>query len=314
MNSNDPEAKVGTRGGNDLNYMPTKNFFVPTMSKEQLVSMGLASAADTANVITDMRFVYPKESAYKSDLAILNIIAAVAKDGWKRPLYFDAGLRTGDYGGTGDFLRLEGTVYRLMPYKFVDSIKKNSPILGTINTDKSYDLFMGFKWGGGERKDVYFDEPNRHEFVTYRMDASYIANALASEGKKEKAKMLLDKVMAGITEESYYYDYTAYFIAAAYYHAGYLKEGQELTKKIVRNSEDAVMWASSLDDNEKDAVGSDIRQQYQVLQSLASTAFYSGDSTYAKTIVNTMQRMQPGVQGQLKNTAAPAGGGGGDDE
>lgn len=300
MNSNDPNAKVPTRGGNELNYMPTKNFFVPTMSKEDLIKNGLATAADTAFVITDMRFVYPKESAYKSDLAILNIIAAVAKEGWKRPLYFDAGLRTGDYGGTGDFLRLEGTVYRLMPYKFVDSIKKASPILGTINTEKSYNLFMGYKFGGGEREDVYFDEPNRHEFVTYRMDASYIANALVAEGKNEQAIKLLDKVMAGITEHSYYYDYTAYFIAAAYYRAGELKKGQELTKKIVRNSETVLNWAASLSDNGKDLVTSDIRQQFQVMQSLASSAFYSGDSTYAKTIANSMQRIQPNFGAQLK--------------
>ena len=302
MNSNDANAKVPTRGGNELNYMPTKNFFVPTMSKEDLVKNGLATAADTANIITDMRFNYPKESAYKSDLAILNIIAAVAKDGWKRPLYFDAGLRTGDYGGTGDFLRLEGTVYRLMPYKFVDSIKKNSPILGTINTDKSYNLFMGFKFGGAERNDVYFDEPNRHEFVTYRMDASYIANALVAEGKKEQAIKLLDKVMTGITEHSYYYDYTAYFIAAAYYRAGDLKKGQELTRKIVRNSEDILSWAANLNDNNRDAVTFDIRQQFQVMQSLASSAFYSGDTTYAKTIANSMQRLQPTFGAQLKQT------------
>ena len=38
---------------------------------------------------------------YKRDLAILNIIAAVANEGWKRQLYLDAGLRQGDYGGTG---------------------------------------------------------------------------------------------------------------------------------------------------------------------------------------------------------------------
>ncbi|PQJ11365.1 DUF2723 domain-containing protein [Flavipsychrobacter stenotrophus] len=306
MNSNDPNAKVGTRGGNELNYMPTKNFFVPTMSKEDLVKNGLATAADTANIITDMRFNYPKESAYKSDLAILNIIAAVAKEGWKRPLYFDAGLRTGDYGGTGDFLRLEGTVYRLMPYKFVDSIKKNSPILGTINTEKSYNLFMGYTFGGGERNDVYFDEPNRHEFVTYRMDASYIANALVAEGKKDQAVKLLDKVMAGITEHSYYYDYTAYFIAAAYYRAGELKKGQELTKKIVRNSQTILNWAASLEDNNKDAVTFDIRQQFQVMQSLASSAFYSGDTSYAKTIANSMQRIQPNFGAQLKQNAPVA--------
>ncbi len=305
MNSNEPDAKV-TMGGGEYNYMPTKNFFVPTMSKDELVKNGLAYPEDTVNIINEMKFVYPKDAAYKSDLAILNIIAAVAREGWKRPLYFDAGLRQGDYGGTGDFLRLEGTVYRLLPYKFVDSIKNTQQILGTVNTRKSYDLFMHYKWGGADRTDVYFDEPNRHEFVTYRMDASSIANALTAEGKKDKAVQVLDNVMKGITEESYYYDYTAYFIAAAYYRAGDIAKGQALTKKIIRNSEDDLMWVGSLGSS-KDAMGFDVKQQFQVVQSLASTAFYAGDSLYAKTIIDKMKKLEPGVRELLNTKAGPSG-------
>ncbi len=306
MNSNEPDAKV-TMGGSEYNYMPTKNFFVPTMSKAELVNQGLAYPEDTVNIINEMKFTYPKDAAYKSDLAILNIIAAVARDGWKRPLYFDAGLRQGDYGGTGDFLRLEGTVYRLLPYKFVDSIKNAQQILGTVNTKKSYELFMNFEWGGAERKDVYFDEPNRHEFVTYRMDASTVANALTQEHKNDKAIALLDKVQAGITEESYYYDYTAYFIAAAYYRAGAIAKGQALTKKIIKNAEDDLTWVGSLG-SAKDAMGFDVKQQFQVVQSLASTAYYAGDTVYAKTIIEKMKRLEPGVRELLSTKPGPAGG------
>ena len=306
MNSTDPGARVPTRSGTDLNFMPTKNFFVPTPNKQQLVAMGLATPEDTAHIISDMAFVYPKDAATKSDLAILNIIAAVASDGWKRPLYFDAGLRTGDYGGTGDFLRLEGTVYRLMPYKFVDSIKSKSQILGTINTEKAFNNYMTYKFGGGERNDVYFDEPNRHEFVTYRMDASYIANALTDEGKKDKAIQLLDKVMNGITEHSYYYDYTAYFVAAAYYHAGEMKKAQELSKKIMANSETMLNWAAKLGDDSRGGINAEIKQQFQVMRSVASAAYYSGDTTYAKNIMNTMQRLQGPFAQILQEKPGPA--------
>ncbi len=306
MNSDDPNSKVHLQRGGEMNYMPTRNFFVPTPNKEELVARGLATAADTSHIISEMKFGYPKETAYKSDLAILNIIAAVARDGWKRPLYFDAGLRQGDYGGTGDFLRLEGTVYRLMPYKYVDSVKIRQQILGTINSEKSYDLFMNYKWGGGERNDVYFDEPNRHEFVTLRMDASSIANMLSAEGKKDKAIKLLDKVMQGITEHSYYYDYTAYFIAAAYYQAGAVDKGQALTKKIIRNSEDDLNWVGSLGDS-KDAMGFDVKQQFQVMQSLAQIAYISGDSTYAKSIAQKMQALEPKIKELLSQKQGPAG-------
>ena len=305
MNSDDQNMKVQTRNG-FMNYMPTRNFYVPTPNKEELVKKGLVSAADTAHIISEMKFVYPKETAYKSDLAILNILAAVAKEGWTRPLYFDAGLRQGDYGGTGDYLRLEGTVYRLLPYKFNDSIKVRQQILGTVNTEKSYNLFMNYKYGGGERNDVYFDEPNRHEFVTLRMDASSIANVLSAEGKKDKAISLLDKVQKGITEHSYYYDYTAYFIAAAYYQAGAIDKGQALSKKIIKNSEDDLNWIGSLGDS-KEAMGFDVKQQFQVMQSLAQIAYVSGDTSYAKSIIVKMRGLEPKVKELLNQKNGPAG-------
>ena len=300
MDSDDP-ANKGQRGSEMVNYMPTKNFFVPSLSKDDLVKAGMVPAADTARITTEMKFGYPKTLAYKSDLAILNIIAAVANDGWKRPLYFDAGLRSGDYGGTGDYLHMEGVVYRLMPYKYTDVTKIASQVLGIINTDKSYDLFVNkFLWGGAERNDVYFDEPNRHEFVSYRMDGSFIANQLSAEGKKDKAISLLDKLMTGITEHSYAYDYTGYFIAAAYYRAGATAKGDALSDKIVRNSMDDLGWIATLPDDSRAALVEDAKQQIQIMQSLGATAAQSGDTVETKKIYNRMNTLDPKIKEMIR--------------
>ncbi len=305
MISKDP-ANMGSRGDEMMNYMPSKNFFVPSLSKEELIKRGLISAADTAHITTEMKFVYPKTTAFKNDLAILNIIAAVANEGWKRPLYFDAGLRQGDYGGTGEYMHMEGLVYHLMPFKYTDNQKVNPQLLGSINTDKSYDMFVNkFLWGGAERNDVYFDEPNRHEFVTYRMDAGFLANQLSAEGKKDKAIQVLDKVIAGITEHSYSYDYTAYFIASAYYRAGAVAKANAIARKIIKNAEDDIAWVASLPEDSKVALGDDVRQQFQIMQSLSSTAYQSGDTVTAKQIYEKMQTIGPSVKELLNQRAGP---------
>lgn len=309
MNSNDADKQVSNRGGEMMNYMPTKKFFAAAPSKEQLVQMGLVKAEDTARISGEMKWDFPKNSAYKSDLAILNIIAGVASEGWKRPLYFDAGLRQGDYGGTGDYLHMEGLVYRLMPFKYNDSIKVNQQVLGTINTTKGYDLFMKFTYGGGERNDVYFDEPNRHEFVTYRMDASFLANQLAAEGKKDKAVQVLDKVMSGITEHSYPYDYTAYFVASSYYRAGAKDKGAALSKKIVRNAEENVNWISTLSGDMRTSMTGDAQQQFQIMQSIGQVAYQSGDTATAQQIIGKLQVLGAKVK-DLISTRQPQGGGG----
>ncbi|MCW3121725.1 MAG: rane protein [Flavipsychrobacter sp.] len=305
MNSHDP-ANMGSRGEDQMNYMPTRNFFVQSLTRDELVKNGMLAASDTGHISTDMKFVYPKTTAFKNDLAVLNIIAAVASQGWKRPLYFDAGLRQGDYGGTGEYMHMEGLVYRLMPYKYTEVQKVNTQLLGSINTEKSYDMFMNkFVWGGAERTDVYFDEPNRHEFVTYRMDASFLANQLVAEGRKDKAVQVLDKVVAGITEQSYWYDYTGYFLAAAYYRAGAFDKAHIITNKIAKNAEDDVNWVSSLSDNSKNAMGDEVRQQFNVLQSLSSTAYQCGDSVMAKQLYERMQLMAPKVKEMLQQQSGP---------
>jgi hypothetical protein len=229
-------------------------------------------------------------------------------------LYFDAGLRQGDYGGTGDYMHMEGDVYHLMPFKSTDSVKLSPQVYGSINTAKSYDLFMNkFIWGGAERNDVYFDEPNRRELATYRMDASFVANALTAEGKKDSAIKVLDKVMANITEHSYFYDLPAYYMVVAYYRAGALKQGKELATKITKNAVDDVNWAATLSDEPRAYMADDVKQQLQIIHSLSSYAYTSGDTVTAKNLYEQMQALIPKVK-DLLNQRQPQQQGGGDEE
>ncbi|GAA4469783.1 DUF2723 domain-containing protein [Nemorincola caseinilytica] len=291
MNSTDPD-KTARRGDEIVNYMPVKNFMTPTPSKEELVARGLIGAEDTVRVVTDMRFSFPKNAATKSDLAVLNIIAGVARDGWKRPIYFDAGLRQSDYVGTGEYMRMEGMVYRLMPFKVMDSVRVNPSVLGTINTAKSYDMFMNkFVWGGAEREDVYFDEPNRHELISYRMNAAFLANQLIAEGQRDKAVQILDKVNKNITEHSYPYgyDYSGYLLAAAYYHAGEKEKGARIANKIMSSTEKNLQWIASLNNDSRFAMADGAAQHYSIMQGLGQAAYEGRDSVTMKAIVDKMQ-------------------------
>jgi Protein of unknown function (DUF2723) len=331
MVSNDPANRASTQNGSTANYMPSKNFFCPSLSKDELVRQGIVSAADTAKITTDMRWEYPKGSAYKGDLAVLNIIAAVAKEGWKRPLYFDAGLRTGDYGGTGDYLRLEGFVYHLLPFKYVDGATRRQPgLLGSIDLDKSYDLFMNkFLWGGAETNQVYFDEPNRHELHTLRSFGANVASALAESGQKDKAVALVDKVLKGITEHSYYYsidlssgDIGMYWLNSAYYKAldsgahrsETLKKAHDLTVKIVKTCEDDINWVNTLHEGNKAPMAEDVNTQISIMYTLAQQAYQAGDTVTAKNISMKVQQLAKTVEPLLQKRGANNGGGNGGED
>jgi hypothetical protein len=288
--SDNPEAKLQTMSGESENYYPSKNFFIPAIDKAALVSNGLLPGADTGLVNSDMRFTFPKDIATKDDLAILNIIAGIAKEGWKRPIYFGGGLPGDNYVGLDDYMQLEGVVYRLMPYKYNSISKLSQQDLGSVNLTKSYDLFMNkFQWGGADRNDVYFDEKNRIMFAAYRVNAARIATELSTKGKTAEAKAILDKVMKGITEASYSYDATAYYMAMAYYQIGAKGEARELSKKLIRNAEDDINYALTLDEDVRPSLESDLYRDRVIIGSLAEAAKMAGDVQSANEFQQKLQ-------------------------
>lgn len=287
MTSDDPQTKLQTQTGEAENYYPTKNFYLPGMSKAQMVSENMLSAADTNNINTEMKFTFPKTIAYKDDLAIMNIVAGIAQQGWKRPIYFNGGLPGDNYQGMDDYMRMEGIMYRLVPFKLNDSLKARQQDMGSVNLDKSYNLFTKvYQWGNAERNDVYFDEKNRLMFAAFRINSARIASELTMNGRQQQAEEVLDAVMKGISEHSYFYDGTAYYVAQAYYFVGTesaKKKGKALAEKMVRNSEDDINYILSVPEGKRDVLAGDVQRDATIINVMAGLAKNAGDmDTYRK--------------------------------
>ncbi len=301
ITSKDQANKIQTGADKTVdNYLPTKNFFLPTLNKTDLVTMHLADAADTNRINTEMKFTFPNNLVNKSDLAIFNIVAAVAKQGWQRPVYFDVSLPAGIYAGMNDYLKLNGIAYRLLPYKSTDTNLYSKSQMGSVDLDNSYHLFMNtYRWGGAERNDVYFDETNRKILGVYRLQAARIAKNLAAAGRKDDAVKLLDKVSDNITEHSFYYDITAYSIADAYYKAGEKEKGRKIATGTIKNSEAELKWLEELSDERKQqmALNVNLLQDIQIIGSLGTAMQAAGDSVagdaYGSEADTWYQKLKP---------------------
>ena len=317
MISNNQDNKLQTQGGAYENYMPTKSFFISTPSKEQMVKDGLISAADTGRISTEVKFTFPKAAAYKDDIAVLNIIAGMASDGWKRPIYFGGGLPGDNYVGLDEYLKLEGVVYRLMPYKYTDSVRQNrGGEKGFVDIDKSYNLFMNvYQWGGSERNDVYFDEKNRLMFQAYRINSSLrLSDGLNALGRKEDAIKVLDKVDKSLSQAAYPYnpytlegfDASGYFYAMSYYNIGAkgIPGGSRVAHQLVKNLEGDINWILTLSDDKKEDLSQDAQKDLGMIHSMGVIAGQAGDSATAKEMdakVKVLeQKMMAGlnIQGQ----------------
>lgn len=168
----------------------------------------------TDSVLNELLFEVPEnklqQGFFRSDLAML---AVIATNQWKRPIYF-----TSPYGslGFGQYLRKDGLAYRLVPVvnKFpqgnwtVESkLRELTPKyrigMGTQlrdnNSDTMYkNLMTKFEFGGANRKGMYYDEMNRQNIQNIRNIFGEAAGNLADMGKKDEAGKLIDKVEANI--------------------------------------------------------------------------------------------------------------------
>ena len=122
----------------------------------------------------------------KNDLAVLNVIAA---NKWKRPIYFTSNF---DELGFGSYLRKDGLAYRLVPVAG-----------GQVNTDWMKDKLMNkFAYGNANLPGVYFDEENRRHLNSIRSAYAELAGDLSNKGRKEEARVVLDKVDKMMLQEN----------------------------------------------------------------------------------------------------------------
>jgi hypothetical protein len=301
MADDNPANKV-VANDETSNYMPTKNFFVNTPSKEQLIKDRLLSEADSNKVSTDLRFTLNKTYLRKDQVAMMNIVAAVAKGGWKRPIYFGGMLPGDNYLNMTEYLRMDGVVSRLMPFKYVDSVAMNMPSRepGFVNLDKCVDLYLNkFQWGNAQRNDVYYDEKNRLTFYAYRLGAPRVAEALLARGRKDDAMKVLDKVMASISEKSFCYDQISYRMVSAYYQLGAFDKGRTLLDKIVKASEDDINWIMSLSDNQKVAMFNSLQDDFAVINTLGNNAGALGDTATGKAMMEKLRAIETKVQANM---------------
>lgn len=292
LTSDDRRAQVEYIPGEYANVLPTKNLAIK-VDKAAVLRNGLVGVADSGRIADQILFTVPGNSLSKPDLGILNIVAGVAKEGWKRPIYFSAGFAGGgEFQGLDEYIRMEGLANKLVPVRMEGS----SPEIGApqmVNTGKSLSLFLDtFLWGGTDKKDIYFDEKNKTMMMTYRFSGAKVAAALVQEGRKADAVKLLDKIATGITYESYQYDQSMWSIVGAYYQAGAADKARRYAAVIIRDSEQMVRYISQMKEGKARELAIDVdgKSSLSAMQYLAQAAMQAGDAASAEQWARKLQQ------------------------
>lgn len=198
IKTNNPAIQVPLTSGDMTNVLPSSILFLPVDK----------AAVNQANFVPDMlkplvkdtlQWTIGKKDLYKPDLIMLDIIAT---NNWKRPIYFSSTLASDNYLSLKNYMQLEGYAYRLMPVAVPGATD------GYVNSDIMYNnMLKKTFWREFDNPNVYYDETYKGPpVISARIAFFRLADQLIREGKKDKAKEVLNFSLKVIPDKSIPYD------------------------------------------------------------------------------------------------------------
>ena len=272
------------------------------------------------SVVSPMVFELPQRKLAiglsRSDLMVLNIIAA---NKWERPIYF-----TSPYGelGFGQYLRKDGLAYRLVPIRTeypqaewaLEGALRQAQLGGTQVRDNNDSVMFNnlndkFRFGGADKKGVYFDEENRRHLLNIRFVFAEAAGNLADKGQKEQAQKLLDKVDAGISADNLPYGMVSRFSShnqtgllylEACYKAGKMEMAEKVRLAMRKDIEQQKRYYDYLKNNRPELYGGSLEGTEVYFNEAMMHALDAIEKKYAPQTQNQPQPVEGG--GSIINT------------
>lgn len=310
ITSEDPRAKVGGGGREELNYYPTKNFKI-TVDKKKVLATGTVAAEDSAKIVDSIEWTISQNYLMKNDIMILDLIA---NNNWNRPVYFATTVGTENFLNLDDYFQLEGLAYRFVPIKKIkDPSGGNEPFRGTVASEIMYTNVMNkFVWGNMKDPKVYLDENNLRMTTNMRINTIRLTETLLDEGKNDSARAVLDKCMEEMPDYNVPYNIFMTRVAEQYLRiAGNLPDsvsistsdvelnkrkqaldrGLMIVKRLAEINEDNMNYYLSLKGTDYyKSVESDVNQSLYVLQSLPTIVRNAGQTQLSDSLAKKFQK------------------------
>jgi hypothetical protein len=263
--SDDERTTKELRNGHMVNYYPTNKVRF-NINKENIIKNKVVSPKQYDSIVPYIDFDIDGDAIYKNRLIMLDI---VYNNNWKRPVYFTGGsFGDDDYLWMKDYLQLDGMVYKLIPVKTQIPVDGSPLDMGYIDTDKMYDIVMQWEWGNSNSPDIYHDPETRKNSINYRTNLARLMEALINEGKKDKAKKVIDLAMTQMPVEYFNYYTLVEPFAAGYYEIGEVKPARELIEKLIKKYQENLTYYKGLRLNEQDDMRMDIITDIERYRSL----------------------------------------------
>jgi hypothetical protein len=287
----DPRTIIELQNGQKIHFYPTNKLRLP-VNKEAVIASNVVSAQYHDSIVPYIDLDIKGQALYKNRLMMLDI---VANNNWKRPIYFTGGsFGDDDYLWMKDYLQLDGMVYKLVPVKNAVADAPSPLDMGQIDSDKMYDIVMQWDWGNSESSAIYHDPETRKNSITYRTNLARLMEQLINEGKKEKAKKVIDLAMEKMPLEYFGYYTMLEPFAAGYYELGEKEKARKMLMQLIGKYQENLNYYNTLKSGEQNGMYVEIvtdieryRDLLNVMKDRGDKAFYEKN----KTTFNTFNKM-----------------------
>ncbi|MEY4963839.1 MAG: hypothetical protein RLZZ323_1158 [Bacteroidota bacterium] len=289
-----PKSTVEMQNGQIIHFYPTNKIRIP-IDKNTIIKNKVVSPKYNDSIVSAIDITIKGSAIYKNRLMMLDL---VANNNWKRPIYFSGGaFDSDDYLWMKEYLQLEGMVYKLVPVRTPLDKDASQIDMGQIDSEIMYNKVMQWNWGNSDSNTIYHDPETRRNSITYRMNLSRLMNQLIKEGKKEKAKNVINLTMTKMPVDKFEYYSLVDPFAKGYYEVGEKTKAQQLLAQLIKKYTENLDYYRELSASDQIDIATEIitdieryRGLLDIMKESDDTVFYNQSKKTFNTYISIFER------------------------
>jgi uncharacterized protein (UPF0262 family) len=263
IRSEDPRTKTFGNIRERIDYIPSKKFKL-AINKSRIIDTKTLDESNMGKIVDEMRWELKNEVIHKNGLMIFDLIE---HNNWERPVYFAVTVARDLYMNLQTYFQLEGIAYRLVP--IYNPVQMGQ--IGSINSDVMYDNMINkFRWGAVQDSNVYLDENNMRMLGNFRNNFGRLAETLINEGKRDSAKVVLDRCMEIMPHERVPFDYFMLMIIENYYRLGYNETATQFVNQLSDVIDEELRYFLGADKEFRNKLDYELQIRMHIMQELVS--------------------------------------------
>ena len=263
IRSEDPRTKTFGNIRERIDYIPSKKFKL-AIDKSRIIDTKTLDESNMEKIVDEMKWELKNEVIHKNGLMIFDLIE---HNNWERPVYFAVTVARDLYMNLQTYFQLEGIAYRLVP--IYNPVQMGQ--IGSINSDVMYDNMINkFRWGAVQDSNVYLDENNMKMLGNFRNNFGRLAETLINEGKRDSAKVVIDRCMEIMPHERVPFDYFMLMIIENYYRLGYNETATQFVNQLSDVISEELRYFLGADKKFRNKLDYELQIRMHIMQELVS--------------------------------------------